>query len=198
MKQDTCRHSSGELRRVHPADVLGLVEGGEERDPQEWRRSLQNVISLGKVGAVVGRGAVQRTCELLQELILIDSQEGEGVEDVPTKVIGQILHHVLATIRPETTTAWLSLMGTWSFSKTLWNDHGRRSRGSRSTHREHVIKFMRRQADFDALRVAAGVVFTVAGVIKESPEFRNESLLLGEIAGEIHDIGRRLCGADRR
>ena len=55
---------------------------------------------------------------------------------------------------------------------------------------------MRRQADFDALRVAAGVVVSVAGVIKESPEFRDESLLLGEIAGEMHNIGRRLCGGE--
>ena len=70
--------------------------------------------------------------------------------------------------------------------------------GGRSTQAEHVIKFMRRQADFDALRVAAGVVFTVAGVIKESPEFRDESLLLGEFAGEIQNIGRRLCGEERR
>ena len=38
-------------------------------------------------------------------------------------------------------------------------------------------------------------MFTVAGVIKESPEYRNESLLLGETAGEMHNIGRRLCGA---
>ena len=35
-------------------------------------------------------------------------------------------------------------------------------------------------------------------MIKESPEYRHESLLLGEIAGEIHDIGRRLCGAELR
>ena len=60
---------------------------------------------------------------------------------------------------------------------------------ARPSQGEHVIKFMRRQEDFDALRVAAGVVFTVAGVIKES-------LLLGEIAGEIHQIGRRLCGGE--
>ena len=38
----------------------------------------------------------------------------------------------------------------------------------------------------------------MAGVSKESPEYRNESLLLGGIAGEIHNIGRRLCGGDQR
>ena len=61
-----------------------------------------------------------------------------------------------------------------------------------------MIGLVRRQADFDALRVAAGVIFTVAGVIKESSEYRNESLLLGEIAAEIQNIGRRLGGADQR
>ena len=63
---------------------------------------------------------------------------------------------------------------------------------------EHVIGFMRRQADFDALKVASGVIFTVARVIKESSQYRDESRLLGEIAAKIHNIGRRLCGAEQR
>ena len=52
---------------------------------------------------------------------------------------------------------------------------------------------MRRQTGPDALRIASGVIFTVAGVVKENPNLRNESLLL-EVAGEIHNIGRRLMG----
>ena len=193
--------SSSADQRVHPADALGLAEGGQEQDPQEWRRLLQNVVSLRKVRAVVGRRALPRIYQLLQEPIVIDSQEGEGSEDVPTKVSApQILHHVLVNAPPGDDDALaipdehLELLQ--DLLERLWPPLKRKipvppttPSGERSVQGEHVIKFMRRQADYDALRVAAGVVFTVAGVIKESPEFRNESLLLGEIAaGEIHNI----------
>ena len=149
---------------------------------------------LGKVGAVVGRAAAQRIFQLLQEPILIDSQDGEVMEDVPTKVLAQILHHILANqpARGEDELAipdeHLELLQDF-LEKTrppikrkpqtppATPTEGRSSQG------EHVIKFMRRQADFDALRVAGGVVFTVAGVIEESPELRDESLLLGKSQG---------------
>ena len=150
---------------------------------------------MGRVGAVVGRAAAQRIFQLLQEPMLIDSQDGKVMEDVPTKVIAQILHHVLANqpARGEDELAipdeHLELL-----QDLLEKTRPPIKRKPQTPPAEHVIKFMRRQADVDALRVAAGVVFTVVGVIKESPEVRDDSLLLGEIAGEIHQIGRRLWG----
>ena len=89
-------------QRVHAADVLGLAEGGIEHDTQELRRLLQNVVSLAKVGAVVGRRAIRQIFQLLQEPVVIDSQEGGSQEDVPTRVIAQILHRVLASAPPRT------------------------------------------------------------------------------------------------
>ena len=206
MRRAICRRSFGGStsssadQRVHPADVFGLAEGGEEQDPQEWHRLLQNVVSVGKVGAIVGRRALQRTFQLLQEPIVIDSQEGKGSEDVPTKVIAQILHHVLVNVPPADDAVVIPdehlLKRPRPPLKRKIQAPATTPSGERSVQGEHVIKFMRRQADYDVLRVATGVVFTVAGVIKESPEFRNESLLLGEIAGEIHNIGRRIYGAE--
>ena len=69
--------------------------------------------------AVVGRGAIQRIFQLLQEPILIDSQEGEGVEDVPTKITAQILHHVLANSPPRDDDGLVIPDDQLDFSKTF-------------------------------------------------------------------------------
>ena len=116
---------------------------------------------------------------------MIDSQE-----DVPTKVIAQILHTCRRPIPDEHLELLQDLLERPRPPlKRKIQAPPTTPSGERSVQGKHEIKFMRRQADYDALRVAAGVVFTVAGVIKESPEFRNESLVLGEIAGEIRNIG---------
>ena len=178
-----------------------MAEGGIE---QEATTSSERCFT-GKGGAVVGRQALQRIFQLLKEPVVIDSQDGDRQEDVFTRVIAQILHRVLASAPPGTDDALVITDERLELLQDLLekprpplkrkvNTPPTTPGGDKSIQGEHVIKFMRRQADYDALRVAAGVMFTVAGVIKESPEYRNESLLLGEVAGEIHNIGRRLCG----
>ena len=182
-------------------DALGLAEGGVEQDPQEWRRLFQNAVSL----AVVGRRAIQHIVQLLQEPIQVDSHEEETDEDVPTKVIAQILHRVLAGAPPQTEDAITIPDEHFELLQDLLERprpplkrklHAPPTtpRGEMSVQGEHVICFMRPQADFDALRVASGVIFTVAGVIKESPQYHDESLLLGRSRRKSTTLGADLVG----
>ena len=51
---------------------------------------------------------------------------------------------------------------------------------------------MRRQTEADAIRVAAGVLFTVAGIIGEHAPLVDESPLVRDIAVELHSMSRHL------
>ena len=122
-------------------------------------------------------------------------------EQVPVRIIGQILHCILTTcttleedslVMPEEHLELLQelLRKTRQPIKRRILEPGNTTREEHSQQGDHVMKFMRRQTDGDALRVAA---LHRGGIIKEHPDCKNESLLLGEVAGD-HGIGPRLQG----
>ena len=166
--------------QVHPADVLGLAAGRIEHDPQAWEKLLKNVVALAKAGAVVGRQAVQEILRLLQEPVLIDSQEGECQgKDVPVKIIAQILHRILRTSTPnyDTTDALNIAEEHLELLQDLLHRPRhpikRRAprttttpRGEQSKQVDHVIKFMRRQTDSEALHAAAGARRTLRPFVR--------------------------------
>ena len=74
------------------------LAGGEERNSPDWERSLINLVALARAGAAVSRQAVRHILQQGQGPIMIDSQEGDvQCEEVPVRIIGQILHRILRT-----------------------------------------------------------------------------------------------------
>ena len=68
------------------------------------------------------------------------------------------------------------------------------SAATSSIPKDHIVKFMRRRTEADAVRVAAGVLFTVAGIIREHATSEDDSRLLRGIAGELHSIADTFSG----
>ena len=192
----------------------------EERQPapaQDWNKQLQNIIKLARMGAAVSYSAVQRILrELENDPIVIDSQEG-GVceENEPVRVLHQILRHVLQQAEMNHITndiifvgeEYLDLMqdilGKNKPPLKRRPDEEPTTRGraanaassatTSSIRGEHIVKFMRRQTA-DAVRVAAGGLFTVAGIIGEHAPLEDDSRLVRDIAGELHSMSRHLPG----
>ena len=86
--------------KTHPADVITLSRGSEERLPQlptEWEQDLKNIIKMARMGADVSHSTLQQILRPLKnDPMAIDSQETGGCEEnEPLRVLHQILRHVL-------------------------------------------------------------------------------------------------------
>ena len=203
---------------AHPAGVIALDQGRAERTtpaaPKEWETTLHNIVRLARMGAAISYSAVRQELQQVEsDPITVDSQETRvcGAHE-HRNVLHQMLRHLLLQADQSQTTTdtmyvaeeYLDLLqdillkrGKLPLKRRQEAEAapaGTSSSGAPppSTQGEHVVKFMRRQTEADALRVAAGVLFTVAGIIGEHTTLVNDSQLVK--AGELNSMSRHLPG----